>query len=93
MKISTKYILASALSGILIFGSSCSDSWLQTEPTDQASNEAVLSTTENAKKAINGLCKLMSMQHGAYWDYFANNGEGTVIQYYLEYRGVISIIR
>ena len=26
MKISTKYILASALSGILIFGSSCSDS-------------------------------------------------------------------
>ena len=41
MKISTKYILASALSGILIFGSSCSDSWLQTEPTDQASNEAV----------------------------------------------------
>ena len=42
MKISTKYILASALSGILIFGSSCSDSWLQTEPTDQASNEAVL---------------------------------------------------
>ena len=87
MKISTKYILASALSGILIFGSSCSDSWLQTEPTDQASNEAVLSTTENAKKAINGLCKLMSMQHGAYWDYFANNGEGTVIQYYLEYPG------
>ena len=32
MKISTKYILASALSGILIFGSSCSDSWLQNRP-------------------------------------------------------------
>lgn len=87
MKISTKYILTSALSGILLFGSGCSDSWLQTIPTDQASNEAVLSTTENAKKAVNGLCKLMSMQHGAYWDYFANNGEGTVIQYYLEYPG------
>lgn len=51
MKISTKYILASALSGILIFGSSCSDSWLQTEPTDQASNEAVLSTTEKCQKS------------------------------------------
>lgn len=87
MKISTKYIITSALSGILLFGSSCSDSWLLTEPTDQASNESILSTTENAKKAVNGLCKLMSMQHGAYWDYFANNGEGTIIQYYLEYPG------
>lgn len=87
MKISTKYIITTALSGILLFGSGCSDSWLQTEPTDQASNESILSTTENAKKAVNGLCKLMSMQHGAYWDYFANNGEGTIIQYYLEYPG------
>lgn len=87
MKRSIKYIFISAFSGILILGSSCSDSWLQTAPTDQASNEAILSSAENAKKAINGLCKLMSMQHGAYWDYFANNGEGTVIQYYLEYPG------
>lgn len=87
MKVSVKYIFALAFCGILTLNSSCSESWLQTQPTDQASNDAILSTTENAKKAINGLCKLMSMQHGAYWDYFANNGEGTVIQYYLEYPG------
>lgn len=87
MKFSTKYILIPALFGLLMLGTGCSDSWLQTEPTDQASNETILSSTENAKKAINGLCKLMTMQHGAYWDYFANNGEGTVIQYYLEYPG------
>ena len=87
MKVTTKYILTSVLFGLLMLGTGCSDSWLQTEPTDQASNETILSSTENAKKAINGLCKLMTMQHGAYWDYFANNGEGTVIQYYLEYPG------
>ena len=80
MKVTTKYILTSVLFGLLMLGTGCSDSWLQTEPTDQASNETILSSTENAKKAINGLCKLMTMQHGAYWDYFANNGEGTVIQ-------------
>lgn len=87
MKVSVKYILTLTFSGILAFNSGCSDNWLQTEPTDQASNDAILSSAENAKKAINGLCKLMTMQHGAYWDYFANNGEGTVIQYYLEYPG------
>ena len=49
MKVTTKYILTSVLFGLLMLGTGCSDSWLQTEPTDQASNETILSSTENAK--------------------------------------------
>ena len=65
--------------------SSCAGDWLETSPTGSASKDEILLNTDNAKQAINGLCKLMIMQHGAYGQGF--NGEGTIMLMYGEYTG------
>lgn len=56
--------------------SSCSSDWLETSPTSSASGDEMLSNVENAKLAINGLCRIMINQHAAYRQGF--NGEGTI---------------
>lgn len=65
--------------------SSCSSDWLETSPTSSASGDEMLSNVENAKLAINGLCRIMINQHAAYRQGF--NGEGTINMYYGEYEG------
>lgn len=65
--------------------SSCSSDWLKTSPTDSASGDEIFSSTENAKQAINGLCKIMISQHGRYGQSF--NGEGSMKLLYGEYPG------
>lgn len=79
-----KYILAITLVGILSLAS-CQSDWLDTTPTDSADSESLLSTTDNAKQALNGICKLMSMQHAYYGQGF--NGEGTIMSMYGEFMG------
>lgn len=71
--------------GSILFLGACSSSWLETIPTGSASEEEVLESTNNAKQAINGICKLMSMQHAYYGQGF--NGEGTIMMMYAEYMG------
>lgn len=65
--------------------SSCSSDWLKTNPTDSTSGDEIFSSTENAKQAINGLCKIMISQHGRYGQSF--NGEGSMKLLYGEYPG------
>ncbi|MDL2243718.1 hypothetical protein LJB84_02625 [Bacteroidales bacterium OttesenSCG-928-J19] len=71
--------------GVIVLATSCSDSWLETTPTGSASSDEVVGTTENIKQAINGICKLTTMQHSYYGQGF--NGEGTIMLYYGEYLG------
>lgn len=78
-----KYIL---IIGITLIGmlTACSDSFLETTPSNQTSDATVFETTENAVLAINGLAKLMSRQYLSSQGY---NGEGTIKMYYGNYPG------
>ena len=84
MKYIIKYFKVCILSSTLLLGA-CSGDWLETTPTGSASADEVLLSTDNAKQAINGICKLMSMQHASYGQGF--NGEGTIMMMYAEYLG------
>lgn len=84
MKYMIEYIKVCVLSSTLFLGA-CSNDWLVTTPTGSASAEEILASTDNAKQAINGLCKLMTMQHAYYGQGF--NGEGTIMMMYGEYLG------
>lgn len=84
MKHVNKYIALGMLSALTVL-CSCSDSWLDKSPTGSASAGEVNGNTENMKQAINGICKLMTMQHAYYGQGF--NGEGTIMMMYNEYMG------
>ena len=84
MKHFTKYIAMGVLGASLMF-SSCSDSWLDKTPTGSASAGEVNGNVDNMKQAINGICKLMTMQHAYYGQGF--NGEGTIMLMYADYMG------
>ncbi len=69
---------------LIPFFASCSDDYLNTEPTSATGTSVVFETTDNAALAINGICKLMTMQ------YLGNqgmNGEGTIKMWYGNYPG------
>lgn len=83
MKSIIKYFVL-AISSTLIM-TSCSDSWLETDPTESVSGDEIISTTDNAKQAINGICRVMVNQHSYYGQSF--NGEGTMKLLYGEYPG------
>ena len=84
MKLTYKSILFAALCGALSL-SSCAGDWLETEPTESTSSDEILASADNVKQAINGMCKLMTMQHAYYGQGF--NGEGTIMLMYGEYTG------
>lgn len=67
-----------------VMASACSDEFLETTPTNQAAESEVFATTENAAMAINGIAKLMTMQHLSSQGF---NGEGTIKMYYGNYPG------
>ncbi|MDR0972477.1 MAG: RagB/SusD family nutrient uptake outer membrane protein [Prevotellaceae bacterium] len=81
----TIHILTVSILSLLFLLSSCSDSWLQTAPTDSTDTSDMFASVENAKQALNGICKLMSRQHARYGQGF--NGEGTIMMMYGEYMG------
>lgn len=84
MKYKIKYLVALSVCSLLAF-SSCSDSWLETDPTQTTEGKDIFATTSNAKLAINGICKTMVQQHPYYGQSF--NGEGTMKLLYGEYPG------
>lgn len=84
MKHLTKYLMIGLLGTALMF-SSCSDSWLNKTPTGSVSADEITGNADNIKMAINGICKLMTMQHAYYGQGF--NGEGTIMLMYADYMG------
>ncbi|WP_291909947.1 RagB/SusD family nutrient uptake outer membrane protein [Chitinophaga sp. CB10] len=79
-----KNIYKIGLLSLALFAGACNKDYLDTKPTDATSAGTVFETTANAKLAVNGLAKMMTMQ------YLSNqgfNGEGTIKMYYGNYPG------
>lgn len=83
MKSIIKYFVLTVSSMFIM--TSCSDSWLETDPTESVSGDEIISNIDNAKQAINGICRVMVNQHSYYGQMF--NGEGTMKLLYGEYPG------
>lgn len=60
--------------------SSCSSDYLDTNPTESVSSGSVISSTDNMKKALNGIAKTMTTQQHAFGQGFA--GENAIIRLY-----------
>lgn len=60
--------------------SSCSSDYLDTNPTESVSSGSVISSTDNMKKALNGIAKTMTTQQYAFGQGFA--GENAIIRLY-----------
>lgn len=77
-----KIYLMGACAALLF--ASCSEDYLETKPTDAASQETILTSTANLKLAVNGLSKMMTVQ---YLRQQGANGEGTIKTWYGNYPG------
>lgn len=76
-------ILVISLVSLSLLGA-CSKSYLDTKPTNSANPEIIFATTANVEAAINGICKLMTIQYLGTQGF---NGEGTIKMYYGNYPG------
>lgn len=76
------YINKSFFAGLIAVASlsSCSSDYLNTNPTESVSYSDVISSTDNMKKALNGISKAMTTQQYAYSQGFA--GENAIIRLY-----------
>lgn len=81
-----KYINKSIMGCLLVVSallSSCGEDYLNTTPTESVGDAAVVSNTDYAYKAINGLAKTMTVQHSAYRQGFC--GENAIMRLYENY--------
>lgn len=62
----------------------CSSDYLDTLPTESIGTPTVFESTDNARLAINGIAKLMTIQYLGSQGF---NGEGTIKMYYGNYPG------
>ena len=62
----------------------CESDYLETAPEDQIGTTTILSTTEYAEMALNGICRAMSNQ---YLSTQGLNGEGTILNWYGTFTG------
>ncbi len=72
-----------ALGAMLTF-TACSDDYLETTPQSSVSTSTIFESTDNAKLAVNGLCRIMVTQYLSTQGF---NGEGTIKMYYGNYPG------
>lgn len=72
------------LAGFGFLLSSCADDYMDTMPESSTATGTMIENTDNAKLAINGLCKLMGTQ---YLSTQGMNGEGTIKTWYANYPG------
>ena len=72
------------ISLIVLLLPTCADDYLDTLPTESIGTPTVFESTENAKLAINGIAKLMTIQYLGSQGF---NGEGTIKMYYGNYTG------
>ena len=77
-----KYIFIVGIAS-LVGLSSCSESYLDTEPQSSVSTPSTVESIVNAEHAINGLCKIMTTPYISQ----GFNGEGTIKTYYGNYPG------
>ncbi len=75
-----KLLVGFALSASAMTIVSCGSDYLDTNPTESTSTNTAMATTANAKKALNGIAKSMSVQQSAYTQGFA--GENAIIRLY-----------
>ncbi|MDZ4807092.1 MAG: RagB/SusD family nutrient uptake outer membrane protein [Bacteroidota bacterium] len=73
MKNINKLLLLGAIAGLSL--SSCKKEYLETRPTDQIDASSVLTTTENAKTALNGIHRSMFMRYNNQGEF----GYGTIM--------------
>lgn len=70
--------------GIIVLLASCAGDYLDTAPQSSTGTTTIFETTENAKLAINGICRLMVTQYLSSQGF---NGEGTIKTWYGNYPG------
>ena len=81
-KIINKLFAGSLLAGMMLV-SSCAGDYLDTAPTDSTGATDAVGTTANAKKALNGIAKIMTTQHSYFGGGFA--GENNIMIQYESY--------
>ena len=64
---------------------SCSENYLDTTPESSTATATILESTDNAELIINGLCKAMTQQYGAFSQGY--NGEGAIKTWFGSYPG------
>lgn len=62
---------------------SCGEDYLDTTPTDSVSDAQAAATVDNAYMTLNGIAKIMTIQHGNYRQGFC--GENAIIRLYENY--------
>ena len=72
------------LAGFGFILSSCADDYLDTMPESSTATGTIVESVENAKMAINGICRMMSTQYLSSQGF---NGEGTIKTYFGNYPG------
>jgi hypothetical protein len=77
-----KKILSIIASALML--TSCGSDYLDTEPQASAGTATIFESTDNAKLAVNGICRLMVSQYLSSQGF---NGEGTIKTYYANYPG------
>ena len=77
-----KYILLLTVAAVGL--TACESDYLETAPEDQIGTSTILSTTEYAELALNGICRAMSQQ---YLSTQGLNGEGTILNWYGTFTG------
>lgn len=73
-----------ALAGFGFLLSSCADDYLDTMPESSTATGTLVENAENAKLAINGICRMMTQQYLSSQGF---NGEGTIKTWYGNYPG------
>ena len=82
MTIMKKYIFILSIAALGF--TACEKEYLETAPEDQMGTATILSTTEYAEMALNGVCRAMSQQ---YLSTQGLNGEGTILNWYGTFTG------
>ena len=70
--------------GLTVLLASCGSNYLDTVPQSSTGTATIFETTQNAKLAINGICRLMVNQYLSSQGF---NGEGTIKTWYGNYPG------
>ena len=68
--------------GLTVLLASCGSNYLDTVPQSSTGTATIFETTQNAKLAINGICRLMVNQYLSSQGF---NGEGTIKTWYGNY--------
>lgn len=80
MKLMNKFLCGAVA---VVSLTACSDSFLETTPTQSTSTASVFETVDNVKMAVNGLAYLMNTQYGAFSQGYC--GENRIKSIYNEY--------